>query len=110
MDIYRKTLGPSSKSKKPIPQSEPLNARQSRNHAGGYGYTVSDLQQLTRFLILGSQGGTYYVGTHTLTKENLLTVERMLDAGYGKIVIETIVQISEAGRAVSNDPALFALA
>ena len=105
MDTYRNVVGPEA-----VPQSEPVDQRQSRNLAGGYSYAIDDWGQLTRFLILGSQGGTYYVGERALTKENLLVVERLLATGRGRAVIDKILEISQAGRAVSNDPALFALA
>ena len=33
---------------------------QVRNNAGGYAYLIDPKQQLDRFLILGTEGGTYY--------------------------------------------------
>lgn len=57
-----------------------------------------------------SAGGSYYAGERKLTKENLDAVERLLKAGRGCEVVAKIAQISDAGRAPSNDPALFALA
>ncbi len=34
---------------------------QERNYAGGFAYRLEPRQQLDRFLILGTEGGTYYV-------------------------------------------------
>lgn len=79
------------------------------NSAGGFAFPVDDWTRLKRFLILGSEGGSYYAGALTLTRENAQAVERCLIAD-GVRAVETIVQVSEAGRAPKNDPALFALA
>lgn len=107
MDIYRDILNTSQTS---VPQSEPLDARMVKNNAGGYSYQVDDMARLQRFLILGSTGGTYYVGERQLTLENLHVVDKLLAAGKGYDIVDKIVEISVAGRAASNDPALFALA
>lgn len=79
------------------------------NSAGGFALTVDDWTRLKRFLVLGSEGGSYYAGALKLTRENAEAVERCLAAD-GARVVDTIVQVSEAGRAPKNDPALFALA
>ena len=80
-----------------------------RNSAGGYAWAVDDWARLRRFLILGSEGGSYYAGEWKLTRENAEAVERCLAAD-GARTVATIVAISEAGRAPKNDPAVFALA
>ena len=51
------------------PQTERLPHRsdQTRNSAGGYVWEVDDWTRLERFLILGSEGGTYYVQERALT-------------------------------------------
>lgn len=79
------------------------------NSAGGYTFAVNDWVRLDRFLILGSEGGTYYIDEHTLTRENAEAVIRLAQ-NHGEAVVERIVEISDAGRAHKNDPALFALA
>src|SRR4051812_16093583 len=91
-----------------IPQSFPLRG-QTANRAGGFTWAVDDWARLRRFLILGSQGGSYYAGEWTLTRENADAVERCLAAD-GARTVATIVEISEAGRAAKNDAAVFALA
>lgn len=93
------------------PQTEPIpGSNQVKNSTGGYSFAVDDHTRLTRFLILGSASSTYYATQRQLTKENLDVVEKMLKEGNGRDVVTTIVEISKAGRAASNDPALFALA
>ena len=45
------------------PQSQPIPvSAQVRNSAGGYSWEVDDWTRLERFLILGAEGGTYYIG------------------------------------------------
>jgi 60 kDa SS-A/Ro ribonucleoprotein len=69
---------------------------------------VSDWQRLDRFLVLGTEGGTFYIGERQLTIENAEAL-RVIEAD-GARVVRRIVEVSEAGRAPKNDPALFALA
>ena len=90
------------------PQTEPLPG-QVANNAGGYFYAVDDWTLLDRFLILGTEAGTYYVTPVQLTKDNAAAIQRLLISD-GIKVVERIVAISKAGRAPKNDPALFALA
>lgn len=82
---------------------------QVRNDAGGFAWEISPLQRLRRFLILGSEGGSYYVGEADLTKQNVSAIWEALD-DVGTTAVEEIVEISSAGRAPKNDPALYALA
>src|SRR5471032_998211 len=91
------------------PQSAPLRGDQVRNSAGGYAWAVDDWARLRRFLILGSEGGSYYAGEWKLTRENVAALERCLEADGLRAVAE-IAAVSEAGRAPKNDPAVFALA
>lgn len=105
MTTHLRRYGP----RMPTLQSEPARADQVENSAGGHGWTVDDFQRLRRFLILGTEGGTYYVGEHDLTRENVESVARCIKQN-GKCVVDTIVDISSAGRAAKNDYALFAYA
>lgn len=92
------------------PQSEPIpGSDQVQNNAGGYAFAVDDWMRLRRWLILGSEGGTYYVDERKLTKQNTDTVLRCVKAD-GVRTVNEIVAISDAGRAPKNDPALLALA
>ncbi len=92
------------------PQSAPIpGSTQVANSAGGYAWQLTDEQRLDRFLVLGSEGGTYYVGERSLTLANANVVLRRVQAD-GLGTVRRIVEVSEAGRAPKNDPALFALA
>ena len=92
------------------PQSEPLiGTTQMPNSAGGYAWAVDDWTRLDRFLVLGSEGGSYYATERALTAENASAVLRCIVAD-GPRTVRRIVEISEAGRAPKNDPAIFALA
>ena len=91
-------------------QSLPIpGSTQVKNSAGGYSWQVDDWTRLDRFLVLGSETGSYYAGRQTLTVENGQAIMRCL-ASDGPRVVERVVEISRAGRAPKNDPAIFALA
>ena len=96
--------------KNKTPQSAPIpGTSQVANSEGGFVFAVDDWTRLDRFLILGSEGGSFYATEQKLTRENAEGVLRCL-AVDGRRVVDRIVEISEAGRAPKNDPALFALA
>jgi 60 kDa SS-A/Ro ribonucleoprotein len=91
-----------------VPQWEPLPG-QVKNSDRGYSWAVDEWTRLHRFLILGSEGGSYYASEWKLTRENADAVERAVRAD-GKRAVAEIVAVSREGRAPKNDPALFALA
>jgi 60 kDa SS-A/Ro ribonucleoprotein len=92
------------------PQAEPIpGAGQMPNSAGGFAWAVDDWTRLRRFLILGSEGGSYYAGERELTRESADAVVRCLKADGARTVAE-IVAVSRDVRAPKNEPALFALA
>jgi len=92
------------------PQGAPIpGAGQVPNSAGGYAWAVTDWQRLDRFLVLGTEGGTYYVGERELTVEGAGAVAACI-AEDGVRVVARAAEISESGRAPKNDPALFVLA
>ena len=92
------------------PQSEPVPGRaMARNNAGGFAFQIDKWMRLRRFLILGSEGGTYYVSEHKLTIDNARNVLACIRED-GKRAVQEIVGVSESGRTPKNDPALFALA
>lgn len=92
------------------PQSQKIpGSKQIKNSAGGFAFGVDDWTRLDRFLILGAEGGTYYIGEKQLTVENAEAVRRCIQSN-GPRVVDRIVEISTSFRAPKNDPALFALA
>ena len=90
-------------------QRQPLDEQQVENSAGGYAYPVSIWTNLDRFLILGTEEGSYYATEQDLTKVNVDSVKQCI-AEDGVQVVERIREISVSGRAPKNDPALYALA
>lgn len=94
-----------------IPQSQPLpGAGMVPNSAGGFSWQVDDLKRLRRFLCLGSEGGTYYIGEKQLGKENAECITRLIANGRGVEVVKEIVDFSVQGRAAKQNPIIFALA
>ncbi len=92
------------------PQADPIpESTQVPNSGGGYSWPVDEWTRLDRFLVLGSEGGTYYIGERELTQENARSVVQCV-AEDGPRVVRRIVEVSVSGRAPTNDPALFALA
>src|SRR5882724_2572011 len=92
------------------PQSQPISgSNQVRNSGGGYSWAVDDWTRFDRFLILGAEGGTYYITERELVKQNHDAIIRCIKAD-GIRAVNRIVEISDAGRAPKNDPAIFALA
>jgi len=92
------------------PQSLAIaDSEQLPNSAGGFAWEIDDWARLRRFLILGTEGGSYYASEWKLTRKNAQAVERCVRAD-GKRTVAEIVRVSQAGRAPKNDPALFALA
>jgi len=82
---------------------------QVKNSDGAYVYAVDDKKRLDRFLILGSEGGSYYASEKKLTKENAKNIIKLIKED-GIYVVNRVVEISQDGRAPNNDPALFVLA
>lgn len=92
------------------PQSQPIpGSNQVANSAGGFAWQVDEWQLLDRFLILGTEGGTYYIKEQELTRESAENVMKCI-ASDGPRTVARIVEISDSGRAMRNDPAIFALA
>jgi 60 kDa SS-A/Ro ribonucleoprotein len=91
-----------------LPQWFPLRG-QVRNSAGGNAWDVGIWERLRRFLILGTEGGSYYASEWTLTREAAGAVDACIQED-GRRAVAEIVRISTEGRAPKNDPALFALA
>ena len=97
-------------STKKTPQTQPIPGKEMvENNAGGHSFAVSKWTSLDRFLILGSQGGSYYASEKKLTVDNAEKVIECIKED-GRRVVKTIVGVSLGGRAPKNDPAIFALA
>ena len=99
----------SSFSTRATPQGEPVGGANTRNNAGGFVFAIDKWKTFERFLLIGTEGGSYYIGEANLTKVNAeKTIECIKEDG--PRAVRLIEEISHAGRAPKNDPALFALA
>lgn len=72
-------------------------------------WSVSPMDQLRRFLVLGVTGGTFSTSEQELTRKNCESIVSLI-AKDGRAVVDEIVRFSEDGRAPKKDPQLFALA
>ena len=94
---------------RPVPQHEQLRADQTANSEGAFVWEIDRWTRLRRFLILGSEGGSFYAGERELTRENTAALDECI-AEDGVRTVAEILAVSTAGRAAKNDPAVFALA
>lgn len=92
-----------------IPSTEQVSPKQIKNNGGGFSFAVSDKVRLERFLILGTDGGTYYTKEMDLTKQNVDFIVKLIQTNED-LVRETAVEISKDGRAYRNDAAVFVMA
>lgn len=91
-------------------QTEPVpGMAQVKNSAGGFVFAADKWTRFKRFLILGSEGGSYYASEKKLTQENAASVVECIKEDGGK-AINLIIDVSSGGKAPKNDPAIFALA
>lgn len=93
-----------------ITQQQPLpGQKMSPNNAGGFGFDVTPQERLERFLLIGSEGGTYYVKEQKLTIENADNVINLIKSN-GVQVVKTVVEFATENRAPKADAGLFVLA
>jgi 60 kDa SS-A/Ro ribonucleoprotein len=92
-----------------VPQKVQDDPREVRNAAGGFVFELPGEARLHRFLTMGTEGGTYYIKQQKLTAD---AAGVCLDWARNRTsqLVAKAVEISVAGRAPSNDQALFALA
>lgn len=88
-----------------IPQTQKADADQVPNSGGGYTFTTAGLEQLRRFLIIGTEGGTFYAGERDLTKQNLDNIVAKIRED-GMAVAQEVHNISVTGRAIRQNPTL----
>lgn len=97
-------------STKKTSQSLPIpGSGQVANSAGGHAWELEPWKLFDRFLILGTEGGTFYVGEQKLTVENAQNTLALIKSD-GLKAVERIADVSKSGRAPKNDAAIFALA
>ena len=103
--------GNSFKPKK-TPQNQPIPGREADmqpNAAGGYGFKIGDERRLQRWLILGSETGTIYEDSETLTKQNLDALRGLVQSN-PSAVVPLIRDVRKNDWAMRLSPLIFALA
>lgn len=105
----RATIGRLAKTNTPQTKRTPGRTDEVKNNAGGFVFTVSDKDRLERFLILGTDGGTYYVNETKLTDQNVDFVKALIRSDE-RLVIDTLVSIADNNRAAKNSPSIYVLA
>lgn len=93
------------------PQSKPGFKRPDmvKNDAGGYVFSADMWTRLTRFLILGSDSGSYYATPRDLTKQNIDNIVTCIEVD-GLRVVQECIRVSHEGLAPKNDAAVFVMA
>jgi 60 kDa SS-A/Ro ribonucleoprotein len=94
------------------PATKPLPGRKQdmiKNSHGQYVFKTSDWDQLSRFLILGTEDGSFYINERNLTLANCKVADKCIEID-GKRVVDMVVDVSVNDRALKTDPALFVLA
>ncbi|MNK09850.1 hypothetical protein D3C87_278320 [compost metagenome] len=90
-------------------QTQQARVDQVKNNAGGFVFELDPLKKLDRFLIIGTQGGTFYQAERDLLQGNMSDIIALIKT-QGKMVVDRAVEISQAGRAKNNDYALLVMA
>lgn len=109
MNQYTRTL----RSMVNPPQSEPIFGREkemAQNDAGGYVFTISPMEQFKRFLVLGSESGTYYASSSKLTKDNTKNIITLFNSSDGREAVSVLEEMSTQGRVPKVSPVLYTLA
>ena len=93
----------------PVSRRTPGRTDEVVNSTGGYVFAVNDKSRLERFLIIGTDGGSYYASEKSLTDKNIKFVVDLIKRDEA-LVRETVVDVSDNARALKNSPALFTVA
>lgn len=97
-----------SRSSTPVTKKS-IGKKMVQNSDGGYVFNVSEMEFVKRFLITGTEKGTFYASAKDSTykaTDNLVKAIKL----NGVEVVNTIVDISVGGKAHKNDHAIYALA
>lgn len=91
----------------PVAQTEQAKPEQVKNNAGGYVFAIDCFTQLKRYLILGSEGGTYYASEKKLTLDNFDTLKTCIKKDFDR-TISLIEEVVINNLAPKPDPVIFA--
>lgn len=111
-NLYAEFAASQSSSKAVTPISSPIPGREAEmalNNTGGFTFVLDSWGVYDRFLLLGSESAGYYVGQKETTKLSFDTVIKCIKED-GLRAISKALEISLAGRAPKNDPAVVAIA
>jgi len=107
MSSYLKTAA--NRNQSTTLQTEQAREDQVVNNAGGYVFSQDAWLKVRSFLILGAEGGTYYVGEKELTKQNTTNLQACLKED-GPRLVQLIREVSVNGLASKQSATLFSLA
>lgn len=79
------------------------------SHECGEVYKVTKWEMLKRFLVLGSEEGTYYVGAKKFTKENVKNIIKCVQDD-GVRTFQILLEYSQTNRIIKQDTAILVLA
>jgi len=110
-NALRKAAAAQAARKGATPQMERTPGRNDevQNNAGGFTFKVSDKDRLERILILGTDGGTYYVGEQKLTADAIAFMTEFVRKDE-RLFVDTVVGVSKENRAAKQTPAIYAIA
>ncbi len=93
-----------------VPQTQPLPGQNMvQNNAGGYSFKITSQELLERFLLIGTEGGTYYVKEQDLTAQNAESIINHIKYS-GEAVVDTVLDFAVNNRAPKADAGIFVLA
>ena len=99
-------------SAKQTPQTQKIPGREAEmsfNNTGGAVFTLDPFNHILRFLILGTEGGTYYASEQKHTMQAFEGLLKCIKED-PKRTVDLAVDVSVKGRAAKNDAALFTIA
>lgn len=90
-------------------QTSQARPEQVQNNAGGFVFSITPKSRLERFLIIGTDGGTFYVGEQKLTVENTQFLQKLIETDE-TLVRETMLDVAKNNRALRVSPTIFTAA
>lgn len=91
-------------------QMEKVKDGQVENNAGGFVFPVSDETQVRRFLILGSDKGSYHQSSEKITIDNAQRIIKIIEQGNGHMVLKELALINAENRNPKMNAMIFTLA
>lgn len=87
-----------------------LSTWQVETPDGAFVYKVTDKERLLRFIILGTETGSYHYEEKQLSRESVQCIDRLIIQDRGKEVVDVIKTVSKEGRACKANCTVYALA